>query len=205
MEESESESTTFEFSGGWLCLDFCNTADGDVNGDWRENLQQYEDLIRWSREAGIVSNDEANHLLQSATKHPINAEKAVEKAHALRRNLFDIFSAMANELPYAPYLPAYNGFLNEAASHLQIALTDNEFGWDWSEHSLEKPLWMITWSAAELLLSDKRKLVRECGSETCSWLFLDTSRNHSRRWCDMKGCGNRAKARRHYARIKAVE
>jgi len=201
----ESESKTFDFSGGWLCLDYCNTADGDVNGDWKENLREYDGLITWSRQAGIVQDDEAAQLLQGAAKHPGNAEKAIEKAHALRRTLFDIFSAMANGLPSALYLPAYNVFLNEAASHLQIAPTADEFGWDWTANSLEKPLWIITWSAAELLLSEKHHLVRECGSETCSWLFLDTSRNHSRRWCDMKGCGNRAKARRHYARIKAAE
>ena len=43
-------------------------------------------------------------------------------------------------------------------------------------------------------------LVRECGASDCAWLFLDTSKNHHRRWCDMTRCGNRAKVRRFYAR-----
>jgi predicted RNA-binding Zn ribbon-like protein len=60
-------------------------------------------------------------------------------------------------------------------------------------------LWPIAQSAADLMTSDKRNSVRQCGADDCAWLFLDESRNHSRRWCDMKTCGNRQKARRHYA------
>jgi predicted RNA-binding Zn ribbon-like protein len=61
-------------------------------------------------------------------------------------------------------------------------------------------LWPIASSAADLLTSERLKKVRLCEAKTCTWLFLDESRNHSRRWCDMKVCGNREKARRHYQR-----
>src|SRR5207302_22567 len=71
------------------------------------------------------------------------------------------------------------------------------------EETLDRMLWPVIRSAADLLVSGEAQRVRRCASETCDWLFLDTSRNHSRRWCDMSGCGNRAKARRHYARAKA--
>jgi predicted RNA-binding Zn ribbon-like protein len=53
-------------------------------------------------------------------------------------------------------------------------------------------------SAADLLVSDELKRVKRCGDPACGWLFLDTSRNKSRRWCDMSDCGNRAKASRFY-------
>jgi predicted RNA-binding Zn ribbon-like protein len=61
-------------------------------------------------------------------------------------------------------------------------------------------LWPIVGSAAELLASDNLPLVRACSSKTCQWFFLDTSKNHRRRWCSMKLCGNRAKVRKFYAR-----
>ncbi len=48
----------------------------------------------------------------------------------------------------------------------------------------------------------ERDRVRRCGGANCDWLFMHNSRNHSRRWCDMGSCGNRAKARRYYARHK---
>lgn len=201
-----TESTRYDFSGGWLCLDFCNTANGNLRGEWQENLHNYDDLTLWSREAGFVGEDEAAHLRHRAAQHPSDAAHALEKARALRQTIYHIFSAVGVEKqPEIRDLATFNTFLNEAGSHLQIMAIAEGFDWDWPGDSLEKPLWLVTWSAAELLISEKRELVRECGSETCSWLFLDTSRNHSRRWCDMKGCGNRAKARRHYARVKASE
>jgi predicted RNA-binding Zn ribbon-like protein len=63
-------------------------------------------------------------------------------------------------------------------------------------------LWPIVDAAADLLVRGEPERIKTCGSATCGWLFLDLSRNRSRRWCDMKDCGNRAKARRHYARRK---
>jgi predicted RNA-binding Zn ribbon-like protein len=58
-------------------------------------------------------------------------------------------------------------------------------------------------SAAELLISPERACVRECASETCTWLFVDTTKNHSRRWCDMNSCGNRYKVRKFRAKPRA--
>jgi predicted RNA-binding Zn ribbon-like protein len=76
------------------------------------------------------------------------------------------------------------------------------FVWDWHEVDgvLELPIWIVARSAADLLVSSELERVRECAGEKCDWLFLDASRNQSRRWCDMAACGNRAKAQRNYAR-----
>lgn len=81
------------------------------------------------------------------------------------------------------------------------------FAWSWADEplDLEMPLWPIARSAAELLTSPAAlPTLRLCASERCAWLFLDTSRNGSRRWCSMRTCGNRAKARRHHARVRAA-
>ncbi len=76
------------------------------------------------------------------------------------------------------------------------------FAWDWTraESEARLPLWLLCESAAELLTSAQLARVRSCGSPTCRWLFLDLSRNRTRRWCDMRLCGNRMKARRFQTR-----
>jgi len=68
--------------------------------------------------------------------------------------------------------------------------------------SLEAILWPIAGSAGELLTSDDLGRVRQCGGKTCRWMFVDRSKNRSRRWCDLKVCGNRTKARKLYRRKK---
>ena len=67
---------------------------------------------------------------------------------------------------------------------------------------LDGILWRILWEAADLLTSDRLAQVKLCAGEDCGWLFLDASRNQSRRWCSMSDCGNRAKAKRYYRRHK---
>lgn len=78
------------------------------------------------------------------------------------------------------------------------------WGWDDAAPALDRPLWPVARSLAELLTSDELPRVRECAADNCAWLFIDTSKNRSRRWCDMAVCGNRAKARRHYARARGA-
>jgi predicted RNA-binding Zn ribbon-like protein len=75
--------------------------------------------------------------------------------------------------------------------------------WECSEAELALPVWMLAQATCDLMISTRLDRVRACGSETCRWLFLDTSKNHTRRWCDMKICGNRMKARRFHARRKS--
>lgn len=80
------------------------------------------------------------------------------------------------------------------------------FQWDWRENKgeLDRLLWPVIQSAGDLMISNEVNRTRECEDDTCEWLFIDRSKNHSRRWCDMSDCGNRAKARRHYARKLAT-
>jgi predicted RNA-binding Zn ribbon-like protein len=149
-----------------------------------------------------------NKLAAEALSRPEAAERAFNSAVDLRRAIYRIFSAVASEQS-APQeaLRAFNEYLANALAHAKIAEEESGFTWDWedAEVSLERMLWPVARSAAELLVSGQVERVRECGGHDCSWLFVDTSKNHSRRWCDMGDCGNRAKARRHYhRRQKAV-
>jgi predicted RNA-binding Zn ribbon-like protein len=75
-----------------------------------------------------------------------------------------------------------------------------EFAWVAAENSeLQLPLWLLVQSASELLTGEAVQRVLACANQECRWLFLDTSKNHTRRWCDMKICGNRIKVRRFKA------
>jgi predicted RNA-binding Zn ribbon-like protein len=88
------------------------------------------------------------------------------------------------------------------------ALYSNRFTWQWagSPQALDRMLWDVARSSIDLLTSDDLPRVGQCADERgCGWLFLDMSRNHSRQWCNMGGCGNRAKARRHYSKVKAQQ
>ena len=99
-----------------------------------------------------------------------------------------------------------NDFALAALRHRKLAQRNRDYRWEWQSSGsdfLDRILWPIAESAAELLTSEARTAIRECEAPDCEWLFLDHSRNRSRRWCDMKSCGNRQKARRHYQRAHA--
>ena len=92
-----------------------------------------------------------------------------------------------------------------ARAHARRHLTPTKHGvgWAWRADDLDSMLWPVILAAADILTDDdERGRVRVCQGEDCAWLFLDRSRRRDRRWCDMSSCGNRAKAKRHYARTK---
>jgi predicted RNA-binding Zn ribbon-like protein len=208
MAEAGAHEATFELVGGKLSLDFVNTFDGSRDtGNGREKLTSYADLVSWSRQAGIITNGEAKSLLREAARRPREAAEVLEQAIALRETIYRIFRAVIRgRSPDKADLAALNAALSRALTQSQVIRQGEGFVWDWSydEDDMDRLLWPVTRSAAELLTSDEFSRARECGGDECTWLFMDTSKNRTRRWCDMKGCGNRAKSRRHYERKKIV-
>jgi len=192
----------FELSGGSLCLDFTNTV-GDRPRQQEEHLRSYLDLLTWSRQSGVLDRRRQRRVARQAQQESRRAVKVFTEAIELRECLYRIFSALAvGTEPTSEDLARLNSALAATLGHLSVERNDQGFGWGWagSEDALDQMLWPVVRSAADLLTSEEASLVRECASESCSWLFVDRSRTHRRRWCDMKTCGNRAKARRHYQR-----
>ena len=186
-----------------LGLDFANTLEGRLTSHPREPFRSYGDLLSWGRRTGMVAPDAAPRLTLEATRRTAAAAAILDRAVALREAIYRIFSAVtAKRTPEAADLDLLNIVLSEALAALQVAPTADGFVWAWDSQrpELGHVLWPVAQSAADLLTSVDLHAVRECAAPDCGWLFLDTSRNHSRRWCDMKACGNRAKARRHYER-----
>lgn len=193
-------------SGGRLCLDFANTVGGRTGEEPEEAILTYGWLIAWCEYVQVVTPAQAEVLLQEAARCPQWAEQIRERAIGLREAIYHIFSAVADQdQPRPADLAVVNQVLAEALAHLQIRPQENGFDWAWTDIEGREGwiLWPIVRSAAELLTSDDLERVGVCAAPTCGWLFLDTSRNRSRRWCEMKSCGNRAKARRYYRRQHA--
>jgi predicted RNA-binding Zn ribbon-like protein len=200
---SQTHRLHFGLSARQLCLDFTNTLEGRRTSHPQESFRSYGDLLSWGQQTGIVPPDVASRLALEATRRIAEARAALDRAVALREAIYRIFSAVAGKrTPEAADLDHLNVVLSEALAALQITPTADGFVWAWGRQRQElgHVLWPIAQSAADLLTSVDLQAVRECAAPECDWLFLDTSRNHSRRWCDMKACGNRAKARRHYER-----
>jgi predicted RNA-binding Zn ribbon-like protein len=198
-------SFQFELFVGALCLDFVNTLDDRPAEEPKELLRSYSDFAQFARQAGIVVPAQLHRLLELSGASPHHAERALTNAIRLREALNAIFESVARQRPVPQgALEALNEFVQEAARHSRIIPGKTHFQWgmDDSADDLESPLWPIVRSAADLLVSDQLPYVRACSSKTCQWLFVDTSKNHRRRWCDMKVCGNRAKSRRFYSRQK---
>ena len=189
-----------------LCLDFVNTVDWRKSDRPEDSLAGYADLVKWARRAGALSEGDARRLLREAASRPGEAAAAFSRGTDLREAVYRILSAAASgRREDAADLGILNDRLSEALSRLRVVPQAGTFAWGWDDGgALGRVLWPVARSAAELLVSDELSRVRECAGEGCGWLFVDASRNRLRRWCDMKSCGNRAKARRHYQRIKAA-
>ena len=198
---------TWKFVAGRLCLNFINTVGGRAKSGavLRDKLADYGDLLEWSLLGDLVGPTEARRLARLAASRRRDAQGTLQRALRLREALFGIFKSAADgRRPRAVDLNILGQELRVARAHERLKQTGRAFAWTWEEDktALDRILWPISQSAAELLTSGHLSRLRQCGGNECGWLFLDTSRNGSRLWCDMKDCGNRAKVRRFRSRQK---
>ncbi|HEY7652408.1 MAG TPA: ABATE domain-containing protein [Methylomirabilota bacterium] len=208
MADRTPSPAVFEFNSGRLCLDFTNTVRARPLSDRVESINQYSDLLEWARQATILTAEEASALAQEARRRPRQAAETLAQAIALREAIHGLFSARAAGLPVPPAdLRTLNQAIGRAMAHAGLTPSGSRFGWSWPEApvDLDRVSWWVARSAAELLTSSDLTFVRECASYDCGWLFMDTTKNRSRRWCNMRTCGNRAKGRRHYERKKGAQ
>lgn len=202
----------FELTGGALCLDFVNTIDNRPVAERRRDLLvDFTELVRWARQADAIGGPDARALSRAARQQPKRAAQALARATALRESVHRVFAALASgRSPADDDLAHLSGAAVEAMQHQRLAPDPQGphpqgFTWAWDDASgdnLDRIWWPIARSAEDLLVSGRHQSVRACAADTCGWLFLDTSRSQSRRWCDMRVCGNRAKVKRFYRRAR---
>ncbi len=197
----KKDAGSIKLLGGSLCLDFVNTVHCYGCEDMGEYLNTYTDLVAWSRHVGMISAIEARTLSHRAARHPADAKGVHRGAIELREAIYRIFTmTLEGRAANQGDLAVFNDYLAEAFKQSAIVKTDDGFSMQITGNK-ENLGWMLNpviRSAADLMVSKELKRVNKCADPTCGWLFLDTSRNRSRRWCDMRDCGNRAKASRFY-------
>jgi predicted RNA-binding Zn ribbon-like protein len=190
--------------GGDLALDFLNTQtgppDGPPDGD---ALVAYDDLVMWARQVGALGESEAAALIDLSRRDPKGASAMLERARALRAVLYAVFSAAAHgETPPPAALIALRRAEADALEHGRLVPTEEHLAWSWDDvHELPRPLWRVAHAAVELLTGSRLGRVKACGG--CRFLFVDATKNGSRRWCSMEDCGTAAKSKTFVARRRA--
>lgn len=187
-------------------MDFANTADWHASDQPQETLNDIPDLVAWGEAAGILSGHQARAAVRRASESPEASRAELDRAIKLREAIYRLFVAneTGDEIAAAD-LERLNQVLSQAMARAVVHPVDGGFAWSWTNEApgLELVSWAVARSAAELLTSDQLGRVRQCADDRgCGYLFVDTSRNGSRRWCSMKSCGNRAKAKRHYEKSR---
>jgi predicted RNA-binding Zn ribbon-like protein len=188
---------------GHPALDFVNTIDPREGTPQVEHLHRYGDLVAWAGRAGVSSATEVRRMTREAADDPAAAARAFLRAVALREAVYAIFGAVAARRPVsADDVQKLQAAYREAIAHSRLTETGRRFQWQLTG-GLDAVRYRIARHAVALLESKMLGRVRRCpGSGDCGWLFLDGSKNASRRWCSMEGCGNRAKLRRFLRRRK---
>jgi predicted RNA-binding Zn ribbon-like protein len=214
MPAPSKNPTLFDLSGGHPALDLVNSLDNRFRADGpNENLLHYSDLLRFLGDSGLL-DPQRLRLLNKAASEPA-AEAVLREVKELREATATVFyAAMEQRTPAHAAVQTLERHFLQASRHRELhwkpagkAHADDDtranVAWQWSRHTETDPniaLWLLAQSVSDILLSPDAARVRTCAVDTCRWLFLDTSKNHTRRWCNMKVCGNRMKARRFQAR-----
>jgi len=188
-----------------LCLDFTNTVNWHASEHPVEALKSYADLVGWAQGVGLVSEEEGQRLRGQGARRSDEAEAVLRRAQTLREAIYRLLAATAHgHAAEAADLDLINAELPRALAQARLATAAEGYQLQWpaAPDALDSVLWPVAYSAADLLAQPALLArVGECADDRgCGYLFLDMTKNHSRRWCDMKDCGNRAKARRHYQR-----
>jgi predicted RNA-binding Zn ribbon-like protein len=205
MEARDQDPPLF---GGVLCLDFANTVDarfprpGDAPPDF---ISTYEQLVRWSQRAGALDARTARKLLVRSRRETKAARAAVSAAHRLREAIYALFAALrAGREPPASAARELARFSVRAFGRGRLVANaeTNALTWSWPQLELQSMLWPIALSALELATSGDVISLKQCPGHDgrCGWLFLDRTKNQSRRWCSMQICGNAQKTRQQNAR-----
>jgi predicted RNA-binding Zn ribbon-like protein len=189
--------------GGNLSLNFVNTIHDRYEEPYKDYIRHYLDLITWAHFANAINSSQKKKLLQISRENQGEANQTYKDSIQLREAIYEYVVSLINrdEVPPAN-TQLINQWISRAFSNLELTQLDNSFVLDWKAENfgLESVLWPITRSFVDLITSDARDRIKLCSN--CGWVFVDNSKNKSRRWCSMETCGNRVKARRHANKIR---
>lgn len=191
-------SGTYKLVGGEMSLDFVNTISWPGTSREHDWLDRPGNLIAWSNAVGILSRSSRARL---EAKPSTTSWSALRTALEIRAQIRSVVWPLANGArPSREAVKALNALLQKSLSHYHIDPSTCLWKWD-DPASMIGVLYPVIWNAAHVLTDRDRTRIRSCPS--CDWIFYDSTRNRSRRWCDMKDCGSRDKALRYYHRTKS--
>jgi len=196
----------FKLYAGHPALELVNTLDLRFSAQTVDLIPTYKDLLRLTAQLQLLTVEQARKLGRTVSEE--DAQRVVASTVELREALAAVlYGRIDGGKPPAAQIKILEQQFHAAGLHRRLLAGESHLEWSWSgvERQAEIPLWMLAQAASDLLVSSDAELVKDCGDPTCCWLFLDVSKNHTRRWCDMKTCGNRMKARRHHARAQEAE
>jgi predicted RNA-binding Zn ribbon-like protein len=196
----------FKLYAGHPALELVNTLDLRFSAQTVDLIPTYKDLLRLTAQLQLLTVEQARKLGRTVSEE--DAQRVVASTVELREALAAVlYGRIDGGKPPAAQIKILEQQFHAAGLHRRLLAGESHLEWSWSgvERQAEIPLWMLAQAASDLLFSSDAELVKDCGDPTCRWLFLDVSKNHTRRWCDMKTCGNRMKARRHHARAQEAE
>jgi predicted RNA-binding Zn ribbon-like protein len=179
-------------------LAFVNTLSGRPTDAPVERLVSYDALVEWAREQHLIPAAAADRLSQEARRHPHQAAGVLARAREFREALNGLAAAIDQQRQPGPaVLATISECLAAAYANGRLVPHDGALQWVASaDDDLNRVLWEIGRAAGRLVLSPRLSRIRACAAADCGWWFVDDTKNRSRRWCDMKLCGNREKVRR---------
>ncbi len=205
LEGSLSRAGSLPLVGGMLALDLCNTSSGRESEAPVENLKTARDVLAWMQHAAVLGAEDVATAGRRTEADPVLGSELRRRVLQLRDTVYELGKAIADREP----IP--RGRVDELAQmHGQCAAraklseqSDGRFIWIWdrADDLVDSAVGPVVLSALRLLKETEQRRVKRCHGDRCGWLFLDTTKNNSRRWCEMEVCGNRAKQKRHQHRL----
>ena len=189
--------------GGVVCLDFVNTTGLRESDEARERLVSYTDFLVWACRVSLLDHRGRVGRTRAVKQAASAGARELRNVIVARECFYRLFRcSLERETPHAGDVESLRSWNARALRRRTIVRRGGRFSLGWQNRGeLLSPLWPIVESAVGLLVSPRLEQLRQCGE--CDWLFLDESKNASRRWCK-KTCGDRVKARRYYERAKAI-
>ena len=190
--------------GGHPAVDFANTLGGSPSNADDEYLHDYTDLLDWALGGGLLDRQVTEALRSAAAREAAHADEVFHAALDLRANLDAVLRAhLSDRSVTAADREALRDAYAAAVARADLVPREDLYAWSWSGADLERPLWPVAHHAVDLLREGPLSRLARC--EHCRWLYLDTSKNRSRRWCSMAACGAVVKMRRYRANRRSPD
>ena len=202
-----SRAASLALVGGAPAFDLANTASGRGGPRAQDHLRAAEDVVTWAWHAGILTQA-GTRALRRLIAHSRPAAELLRRTRELRGLVYGIGTVLAAGVtPHAAQLERLARIHAQALARARLSGGPEGYAWRWdaADAPIEAILGPLTLSAIDLLTRGDRARIKQCAGDHCGWLFLDTTKNNRRRWCEMEVCGNRAKQKRLRGRRRRTE